>query len=75
MPSPHKASLKLAAAIVLIVIAAAYLSGLLRMDSLASWVIGILFIDELIILAIIVAAAIIAMKDGRKIKTLWNTKR
>ena len=75
MPSSHKASLKLAAAIVLIVIAAAYAAGLLRVDSLASWVIGLVFIDELIILAIIAAAAIFAMKDGRKIKALWNTKR
>ena len=75
MPSPHKASMKLAAAIVMIVIAAACLSGLLRVDSLASWVVGILFIDELIILAIIATAVIIAVKDGRKIRTLWNTKR
>jgi len=75
MPSTHNPSLKLAAAIVLIVIAAAYAAGLLRVDSLASWVIGILFIDELIVVAIVLAAAIFAMKDGRKIKTLWNIKR
>ena len=75
MPKTHKAPLKLAAAIVLIVIAAAYAAGVLRVDSLASWIIGILFIDELIILAIIAAAAIIAMKERRKIRTLWNTKR
>jgi hypothetical protein len=75
MPPTPKAHLKLAAAIVLIVIAAAYLSGLLRVDSAASWIIGILFIDELIIIAIIVAAVLVAAFDGKKIKTLWNTKR
>ena len=75
MPSPHKAPLKLAAAIVLIVIAAACLSGLLQVDSVASWVIGILFIDELIVVAIVLAAAIIAMKDGRKIRTIYRQKR
>jgi hypothetical protein len=75
MPTKPKASQKLAAAIVLIVIAAAYFSGLLRVDSLASWVVGILFIDELIIIAIVLAVAILAMKDGRKIRTFWNTKR
>ena len=75
MPPTHKASRKLAAAIVLIVIAAAYLSGLLRVDSVASWIIGILFIDELIIIAIIVAAVLVATFDGKKIRTIWNTKR
>ena len=73
MPTKPKASQKLAAAIVLIVIAAAYFSGLLRVDSLG--IFGILFLDELIIIALIVAAAILAMKDGRKIRTFWNTKR
>ena len=75
MPTPRKAPLKLAAAIVLIVIAAAYAAGLLRVDSLASWVIGILFIDELIVVAIVLAAAIIAMKERRKIRTIYRTKR
>ena len=75
MPPTHKAPLKLAAAIVLIVIAAAYLSGLLRVDSAASWIIGILFIDELIIIALIVAAVLVATFDGKLIRTLWNTKR
>lgn len=75
MPTKPKASQKLAAAIVLIVIAAAYFSGLLRVDSLASWVVGILFIDELIIIAIVLAAMILAMTNGRKIRTIYRTKR
>ena len=75
MPPKPNASLKLAAAIVLIVIAAAYFSGLMQVDSAASWIVGILFIDELIIVAIVLAAAIIAVKDGRKIRTLWSNKR
>ena len=75
MPPTHKAPLKLAAAIVLIVIAAAYLSGLLRVDSAASWIIGILFIDELIIIALIVAVAIVAVFDGKKVRTIYRSKR
>jgi nitrogen fixation/metabolism regulation signal transduction histidine kinase len=75
MPKKPKAYPKLAAAIVLIVIAAACFSGLLRVDSAASWIIGILFIDELIIVAIVLAAAIIAVKDRRKIRTSWSNKR
>jgi len=75
MPTKPKASQKLAAAIVLIVIAAAYFSGLMRVDSWASWVVGILFIDELIVIAIILAAAIIAVKDGRKVRTIYRKKR
>ncbi len=75
MPPKPNASLKLAAAIVLIVIAAAYFSGLMQVDSAASWIVGILFIDELIIVAIVLAAAIIAVKDRRKIRTLWSNKR
>lgn len=75
MPTKPKAPLKLAAAIVLIVIAAAYFSGQLRVDSLALWIVGILFIDELIIIAIILAAVIIAMKDGRKIRKIYRTKK
>lgn len=75
MPTKPKASKKLAAAIVLIVIAAAYFSGLLRVDSLASWVVGILFIDELIIVAIVLAAAILTIMAGRNIRTIYRTKR
>lgn len=75
MPTKQKASLKLAAAIVLIVIAAAYFAGLLQVDSAASWIVGILFIDELIIVALIVAAVAIAAFDGRKIRTRYRTKR
>jgi nitrogen fixation/metabolism regulation signal transduction histidine kinase len=75
MPTKPKASLKLAAAIVLIVIAAAYFAGLLRIDSAASWIVGILFIDELIIVALIVAAVAVAAFDGRKIRTIYRTKR
>jgi hypothetical protein len=75
MPAKSKANLKLAAAIVLIVIAAAYATGSLQFDSLASWIVGLLFIDELIIVAIVLAALILAMKDGRKIRTIWNKKR
>jgi len=75
MPPKPKAPLLLAAAIVLTVIAAACLSGLLRADSAASWAVGVLFIDELIIIALIVAAVLVAAFDGKKIRTLWNTKR
>ncbi len=75
MPSSHKSSLKLAAAIVLIVIVAAYAGGLLRVDSVWSWVVGILFIDELIVVAAIVAAAVFAMRDRRKIRRIYRTKR
>lgn len=75
MTTARKASLKLAAAIVLIVIAATYLSGLLRVDSAASWVVGIVFIDELIIIAIIAAAAILAMRDGQKMRTIYRKRR
>ena len=73
MPPRPRNYLKLAAAIVLIVIATAYFSGLLRVDSLG--IFGILFLDELIIIALIVAAAILAMKDRRNIRTLWSNKR
>ena len=75
MPPTHKAPLKLAAAIVLIVIAAAYLSGLLRVDSAASWIIGILFIDELIIIALIVAVAIVAVFDRNKRRAIYIKRR
>jgi len=75
MPTKPKAPMKLAAAIVLIVIAAAYFAGLLRVDSAASWIVGILFIDELIIVALIVAAVAVAAFDGSKIRTRYRTKR
>ncbi len=72
MPTKPKASQKIAASIVLIVIAAAYFTGLLRVDSMG--IFGILFLDELIIISLTVAAAILAIKDGRKIRTIFHTR-
>ena len=69
MPTKQKASRKLAAAIVLIVIAVAYFAELLRVDSEASWIVGILFIDELIIVALIVAAVAVASFDEARYRT------
>lgn len=72
MPTKPKASHKIAAAIVLIVIAAAYSTGRLQVDSLG--IFGILFLDELIIIALTLTAAILSIKDGRKIRTILHTR-